>query len=115
MRVLSFEYQFSDLPYETKSVLTGNLQVLEPWDADEVFDGIADDLADIAFDSTNDTLLLLSQESSLLMRVSPDSGAVLESLALTGSRYFEGVTFFDGCRIAVLAEPNFLALYRPGK
>jgi hypothetical protein len=31
---------------------------------------------------------------------------------LTGSANFEGITFSGDCQIAVLAEPNQVALYR---
>ena len=113
MRLLSFPYADSQPPYEERSALDGTLIVSEPWDADTILDGVVTDLAGVAYDTSNETLLMLSQESSRLMRVSPDTGEVRESRALPESSAFEGVSLFDDCRIAVLAEPNFFSLYRP--
>ena len=114
MRVLNFDYVLSEPPYGSRSALDGSLEVREPWDAEIAFAAIATDLAGMTFDGSSETLLVLSQESSVLMRVEPDTGALLEFLSLSGSNSYEGVTLFEDCRLAVMAEPDYVELYAAG-
>ncbi len=112
MRLAVFDYMFSSPPYSARSALDGDFSVADVLDAEAVLGNMATDLAGVTYDASSNTLILVSQESSRLLRVDPDTGLLVETMDLTGSANFEGITFFGDCQIAVLAEPNQVALYR---
>ena len=111
MRVLQFDHVLGSAPYALKSYADGTLVVDEPWDAEQVLSAEVTDLAGMAYDNVSDTLLILSQESSRILRVNPDTGAILERLDLVGTSTSEGLTFFDDCKLAVAHEPNRVELF----
>jgi uncharacterized protein YjiK len=89
----------------------GTLEVVEAWPAESVLAGQVSDLAGMVYDELSDTLLLVSQESSSVLRVEPETGQVLERLALSNTTTSEGVTLFDSCKLAVVSEPNRVQIY----
>jgi uncharacterized protein YjiK len=109
IRVLMFERSSSA---GTFSYADGTLVVDEPWDAATELGQVAIDLSSVCFDSASNTLLVLSQESSRLLRVVPETGEVLDQLDLSGSPQYEGVTLADGNRLVLVSEPNFVEIYR---
>ena len=113
MRVLRFADNGDRTPGAAFSALQGSLDVVEAWQADSVLSGQVSDLAGAAYDESNGTLLLVSQESSSVLRVSVETGSVLERLALSDTTTSEGVTLFDGCKLAVVSEPNRVQIYVP--
>jgi uncharacterized protein YjiK len=108
IRVVGFPY----LPdgAQTLSYADGSLAVDEPWNAAEKLD--ADDLSSLVYDPDSDTLLVLSDLSSRLMRVDPTTGDVLDTLMLTRSPQYEGVTLASGGRLVIVSEPNYVEIFQ---
>jgi uncharacterized protein YjiK len=109
IRVLSFDRSRET---GTFSYDDGTLRVREPWDALVTLGEFASDLSSVTFDEDSETLLLLSQESSRLLRVDPDTGDVLDARDLAGSPQYEGVTLASDGRLVLASEPNFIEIYR---
>ena len=109
IRVLFFERRTSA---GTSSYADGTLVVKEPWNALSKLGAVATDLAAVSFDVASSTLLVLSQESSRLLRVAPDTGDILDQRALSGSPQYEGVTLADGGRLVLVSEPNYVEVYQ---
>lgn len=89
----------------------GSLRVEEPFDAEAVFSGIADDLSGCAFDPRSGRLLLLSHRSSVLMDVSTD-GEIVRVLPLPGAlrhgaAQYEGITIGPDGALFLVSEPAF--------
>lgn len=108
IRVVGFPY-LSD-GAQTLSYADNSLAVDEPWNAAEKLD--ADDLSSIVYDADSDTLLVLSDLSSRLMRVDPTTGDVLDALTLTRSPQYEGVTLASGGRLVLVSEPNYVEVFQ---
>jgi uncharacterized protein YjiK len=108
IRVVGFPY----LPdgADTLSYADDSLTVEEPWNAADELD--ADDLSSLVYDADSDTLLVLSDLSSKLMRVDPATGEVLDTLMLTRSPQYEGVTLAGGGRLVLVSEPNFVEIFQ---
>ncbi|MBN1654214.1 MAG: SdiA-regulated domain-containing protein [Deltaproteobacteria bacterium] len=113
MRVLQFDYTGGSPPFTQKSALDGTLAVDEPWNAERLLSANVSDIAGMTYDETNDTLLIVSQESSCVIRVNPQSGEVTEKLSLVNTTTSEGITLFDNCRLAVVSEPDRVQIYSP--
>ncbi len=111
IRVLTFERSSSAGSF---SYADGTLLVDEPWDAAAEIGDVAIDLSAVTFDVSSNTLLVLSHESSRLLRVVPETGAVLERRDLSGSPQYEGVTLADEQRLVLVSEPNFVEMYQGG-
>ncbi|MBN1606457.1 MAG: SdiA-regulated domain-containing protein [Polyangiaceae bacterium] len=109
LRVLSFD-RSSEMG--TFSYADGTLRVHEPWDALVTLGEFAGDLSSVTFDEVSATLLVLSQETSRLLRVDPDTGDVLDERDLVGSPQYEGVTLASGGRLVLASEPNLVEVYR---
>jgi uncharacterized protein YjiK len=109
IRVLFFERAASA---GTFSYADGTLVVQEPWNALDKLGAAATDLAAVSFDASSSTLLVLSQETSRLLRVEPETGDILDQRELSGSPQYEGVTLADGGRLVVVSEPNFVEVYQ---
>jgi len=109
MRVLTFDRHSSS---GTFSYANSTLAVQEPWNALSKLGTVATDLAAVCFDTASSTLLVLSQESSRLLRVVPESGAILDQRDLSGSPQYEGVTLADGGRLVLVSEPNYVEVYQ---
>jgi uncharacterized protein YjiK len=106
MRVLGFDHVLGSEPFELRSYADGTLVVGEPWDAEQALGAEVTDLAGMAYDPISDTLLIVSQESSRILRVDPDTGATLQRLDLTDTSTSEGIALFGDCKLAVVSEPN---------
>ena len=109
IRVLTFERHASS---GTFSYSDGTLAVQEPWNALTKLGSVATDLSAVCFDVATSTLLVLSQESSRLLRVVPETGAILDQRDLSGSPQYEGVTLADGGRLVLVSEPNWVEIYQ---
>jgi uncharacterized protein YjiK len=109
IRVLFFDRRTSA---GTSSYADGTLTVREPWNALGKLGNVATDLAAVCFDVSSATLLVLSQETSRLLRVAPETGDILDQRDLTGSPQYEGVTLADGGRLVLVSEPNYVEVYR---
>jgi len=108
IRVLFFERGASAGSHDYAD---GSLLVDEPWDALAALGGAVTDLAGACYDASSSTLLLLSQESSRLLRVAPETGDLLDQRDLVGSPQYEGVTLADEGRLVVVSEPNLVEIY----
>jgi uncharacterized protein YjiK len=108
IRILTFE---RNLSAGTFSFENGTLAVEEPWDATTELGAVAKDLSAVTFDPASSTLLVLSHESSRLLRVDISTGAVLEQRDLSGSPQYEGVTLASQQRLVLVSEPNFVEVY----
>jgi uncharacterized protein YjiK len=109
IRVLFFDRRTSA---GTSSYADGTLLVREPWNALSKIGAVATDLAAVSFDVSSSTLLVLSQETSRLLRVVPETGAIIDQRDLSGSPQYEGVTLADGGRLVLVSEPNYVEVYR---
>ncbi len=109
IRVLFFQRGASAGSYDHAD---GSLLVDEPWDALAMLGGVVTDLAGACYDASSSTLLLLSQESSRLLRVAPETGELLDQRDLAGSPQYEGVTLADEGRLVVVSEPNLVEIYQ---
>ena len=83
-------------------------RVAELFDAEVAFAGVCTDLAGLAYDAVADNILVMSQESGVLLRVSL-AGEILERRDVDGQQP-EGFTFF-GPHLWVVGEPNELFHY----
>ncbi|MFC1641820.1 SdiA-regulated domain-containing protein [Myxococcota bacterium] len=113
MRVLQYDDAARTPPFEPASYANGTLVVSEPWDAEVALGGTVSDIAGMTYDTANDTLLLLSQASSRILRVEPTQGTLIEELPLAGTSSAEGVALYGSCRLAVMSEPNRVQVYAP--
>jgi uncharacterized protein YjiK len=113
MRMLQFDHSPGVPPFSEKSYLDGTLAVEEPWDAEQTLSSLVGDVSGMTYDESNDTLLIVSQESSLVIRVDPATGTVSETLSLPNTTTSEGITLFDGCRLAIVSEPNRVQVFDP--
>jgi uncharacterized protein YjiK len=108
IRVLFFDRSTSS---GTFSYANGALAVQEPWNALSKLGSVATDLSSVCFDTASSTLLVLSQESSRLLRVVPETGVILDQRDLSGSPQYEGVTLASGGRLVLVSEPNYVEVY----
>jgi uncharacterized protein YjiK len=108
IRVVVFPYLADGA--RTLSYADDSLAVMEPWDAAEKLG--TDDLSSVAYDQNTDTLLVLSDLSSRLMRVNPVTGDVLDTLELTRSPQYEGVSLTAGGRLVLVSEPNYVEIFQ---
>ena len=109
IRVLFFERRTTA---GTSNYADGTLVVTEPWNALSKLGSVATDLAAVHFDVSSSTLLVLSQESSRLLRVVPETGEILEQRDLSGSPQYEGVTLTNDGRLVLVSEPNYVEVYQ---
>jgi uncharacterized protein YjiK len=108
IRVLTFERNLSAGTFNFEN---GTLAVAEPWDAATKLGDVAKDLSAVTFDQASSTLLVLSHESSRLLRVDIGTGEVLDQRVLSGSPQYEGVTLASQQRLVLVSEPNFVEVY----
>ncbi len=82
-------------------------------DINALFSGTLTDIADMAYDGTSDTILIVSDESDKTVRLSL-AGAVIEQLATPGTQP-EGVVLHpDGRQLFVVGEPAEYFRYENG-
>jgi uncharacterized protein YjiK len=113
MRVVQFDEVADAELLGTRSPDDGSLVVEEPWDAEVVLSGEVSDIAGMVYDENRDGLVIVSQESSVVIRVDPSDGAVTERLPLVDTSTSEGITLLDDCSLAVMSEPNRVQIYAP--
>ena len=109
MRVVYFDLVKPD-PDVLQDYAT-NLTVVEPFNADQAFAGRATDLAGMMYDERTGDLLILSQESRVLLQVNPDTGAILSSLNVDGAPQYEGVTIGPNNELVFVSEGNWIRIY----
>jgi len=91
---------------------SSNLTVIEPFDADQAFAGSATDLAGMLYDDRTGHLLILSQESRVLLQVNPDTGAIISELDVNGAPQYEGVTLGPNNELVFVSEGNWIRIYQ---
>lgn len=89
-----------------------DLSVQEPWSAEQRWNGTMSDLSGLHYDRAAGNLLVLSHESSTLVRVAPQDGSILETMALADAPQYEGVTLASPDRLVLVSEPNLVELRR---
>ncbi len=109
IRLVNFDYDLGGPSAETYR--DGSLVVNEPWRAADKFDPSVADLSGLHYDVDSDTLLVLSDLGSRLLRVAPESGEVFDELLLNRSPQYEGVTLASGGRLVFVSEPNFIEVF----
>ena len=100
----------ADVSYED-----GSLVVTTAFDAKKLLADHATDLSSCMFDTRTGRLLLLSQESDVVLDVTTD-GTVLGTLDIdeTGMSKPEGLTLMDDGDMIVAGEPNQWVRYEYG-
>ena len=92
----------------------GSLVVTEPFDAETVFEGVADDVSGCTWDPRSERLLVLSHESHVLLDVDLE-GTVHGSLDIdptsTGLGKPEGVTLLTDGTLVIVGEGNSWATW----
>ncbi len=109
MRVVYF-----DMPDPDPMVLLSfddNLEVVEPFNAEQAFAGIVTDLAGVMYDQRTGHLIIVSEESSKAIQVNPETGAVISQLNLIGAPQFEGVTLGPNNELVFISEDNWIRIY----
>jgi uncharacterized protein YjiK len=89
-----------------------DLSVQEPWSAEQLWSGTMSDLSGLHYDRAAGNLLVLSHESSMLVRVAPQDGSILETMPLPNAPQYEGVTLASPDRLVLVSEPNLVELRR---
>jgi uncharacterized protein YjiK len=111
MRVLSFDDRQDGSFFSFES----DLDVTEAFEAQDVLSPTLLDLSGLHYDRAARNLLLLSDESGLLVRADADSGEILEQREFSTSRQYEGVTLADRDRLILVSEPNVVEIYRAAR
>lgn len=109
MRVVYF-----DMPDPDPMVLlsyVNNLNVVEPFNAEQAFAGIVTDLAGVMYDQRTGHLIIVSEESSKAIQVDPETGAIISQLNITGAPQFEGVTLGPNGELVFVSEGNWIRIY----
>ena len=88
-----------------------DFEVVEPFNAELLYQGIIGDIAGMTFDPTGETLLILSQESRTLLQVDPETGKILSQLKLSRKLAYEGVTIGPNGELVLVAEKNWVHVY----
>lgn len=82
----------------------------EPFDTEKILKHVMSDLSSCVYDDKNDQLLLLSHESSRVMRLTRQGQVVSTmDLPLIPDQY-EGITFAKDGKIIVVSEPNIVVI-----
>jgi uncharacterized protein YjiK len=92
---------------------TGNVRftALTIFDAETVFDGIATDLSGVYFNASTQRLLILSDESHVVMDVALD-GTIASTLPMADNSQHEGITVDGEGTLIITSEPNLYRLYQ---
>jgi len=109
MRVVYF-----DMPEPDPNILLSydnNLDVIEPFNAEQAFSGVVTDLAGMLYDDRTGHLIIVSQEGRKALQVEPETGAIISQLDLTGAPQFEGVTLGPEGELVFVSEPNSIRIY----
>jgi uncharacterized protein YjiK len=87
-------------------------ELVEPFNAEQLYQGIIGDIAGMTFDPTGETLLILSQESRKLLQVDPETGKILSQLKLSRKIAYEGVTIGPNGELVLVAEKDWVHVYQ---
>ncbi|ASD64711.1 SdiA-regulated domain-containing protein [Bdellovibrio bacteriovorus] len=88
------------------------LGVKEPFDTEKILKHVMSDLSACIYDDKNDQLLLLSHESSRVMRLNRQGQVVSTTdLPLLPDQY-EGMTFSKDGKLIVVSEPNIVVILK---
>ena len=109
MRVVYFDVPTPD-PFVLLSY-DDNLTVVEPFDAEVAFAGVATDIAGMTYDERTGHLIIVSQESRKAIQVDPETGQVISQLSLSGAPQFEGVTIGPNNELVFVSEGNWIRIY----
>ncbi|WP_168204056.1 SdiA-regulated domain-containing protein [Aliikangiella coralliicola] len=113
MRIFYFNIPLSNLyANRPKSFKDGSLTVIEPFKAEEMFKPTITDISGMTFDESGEHLLIISQESSKIIQVNPDSGEIICELALAGAPAYEGLTFGPEGELVAVSEGNWLQVIK---
>ncbi len=104
---------YFDMPADSSSEYNEatNLTVIEPFNAQQAFNGTANDLAGMVYDERTGHLIIVSQQSRRALQVNPDTGAIISTLDLSGAPQFEGVTIGPNNELVFVSEANWIRIY----
>ncbi len=108
MRVVYF-----DMPEDADTVYdeATNLDVFEPFIADDAFRLVVGDLAGMVYDARTDHLIIVSQQSSKAIQIHPYTGEVISELTLSGAPQYEGVTIGPNNELVFVSEDNWIHIF----
>jgi len=109
MRVVYFDMSEPD-PLVLLS-FDNNLEVIEPFNAEQAFSGVVTDLAGMLYDDRTGHLIIVSQEARKAIQVNPETGTIISQLDLTGAPQFEGVTLGPNNELVFVSEGNWIRIY----
>ncbi|MBV1911487.1 MAG: SdiA-regulated domain-containing protein [Kangiellaceae bacterium] len=109
----NMRFAYFDIPEDSNSLydFESNLTVVEPFDADQTFEQIVNDLAGMVYDDRTGHVIIVSQESSRAIQVEPETGSVISTLVLSGAPQYEGVTFGPNGELVFVSEGNWIRIY----
>ncbi len=109
----NFKVVYFDMPADSSSEYNEatNLTVIEPFNAQQAFNGSANDLAGMVYDERTGHLIIVSQQSRRALQVNPDTGAIISTLDLSGAPQFEGVTIGPNNELVFVSEANWIRIY----
>lgn len=104
---------YFDMPEDADTVYdqATNLDVFEPFIADDAFRLVVGDLAGMVYDTRTEHLIIVSQQSSKAIQVHPYTGEVISELALSGAPQYEGVTIGPNGELVFVSEDNWIRIY----
>ncbi|AFY00443.1 hypothetical protein Bdt_0736 [Bdellovibrio bacteriovorus str. Tiberius] len=88
------------------------LGLKEPFDTERLLKHVMSDLSACVYDDANDQLLLLSHESSRVMRVNRQGQAVSTLDLPAVAQQYEGMTFAKDGKLIVVSEPNIVVILK---
>lgn len=88
------------------------LGLREPFDTERLLKHVMSDLSACVYDDKNDHLVLLSHESSRVMRLNR-KGEIISTLDLPAvASQYEGITFAKDGKLIVVSEPNVVMILK---
>jgi|TARA_B110000438_G_scaffold164212_1_gene157144 uncharacterized protein YjiK len=100
-------YQFQRPSGTSDTTIIPNI----PFDAENEFEGIMEDLSSIVFDYRTGRVLILSDQTKRLIDVDQNSGDIIGAMSIYNMEQPEGVSFNNGYDILVVGEPNYYTQY----
>ncbi|UXR64724.1 SdiA-regulated domain-containing protein [Bdellovibrio bacteriovorus] len=88
------------------------LRLREPYDADALLKHVMSDLSACHYDDAKDELVLLSHESSRVMRVNLQGQAVSTLDLPKEAPQYEGLTFGKNGEMVLVSEPNIVVIIK---
>mgnify|MGYP001406633541 CR=1 FL=1 len=100
-------YSFQRPNHENDTIISVNI----PFDADDIFSGIMEDLSSITFDYRTNRVLILSDDSQKIIDVDPSNGFIFGEFTIDGMEQPEGLCFLNNYDLLIVGEPNFYTIY----